>query len=113
MTYVDGRLSLFYIGVSPLKTVDYSLAIGLAISDDHGESFRRAFPGPVLSTGPHDPIGVTAGCVLKTNGYRMWYSYVAGGLGYRSGYAESPDGLEWTRRDEDGNIYGYTARRGP
>jgi hypothetical protein len=30
--------------------------------------------------------------------YRMWYSYDAGG-GYRLGYAESPDGLDWTRHD--------------
>jgi predicted GH43/DUF377 family glycosyl hydrolase len=30
--------------------------------------------------------------------YRMWYSYR--GHAYRIGYAESPDGLVWTRRDE-------------
>jgi predicted GH43/DUF377 family glycosyl hydrolase len=30
--------------------------------------------------------------------YRMWYSYR--GNAYRIGYAESPDGTNWTRRDE-------------
>ncbi|TXC88859.1 hypothetical protein [Paraburkholderia azotifigens] len=30
--------------------------------------------------------------------YRMWYSYR--GNAYRIGYAESPDGVSWTRRDE-------------
>lgn len=30
--------------------------------------------------------------------YRMWYSYR--GHAYRIGYAESPDGLTWVRRDE-------------
>ncbi|MCX4177454.1 MULTISPECIES: hypothetical protein [Paraburkholderia] len=30
--------------------------------------------------------------------YRMWYSYR--GHAYRIGYAESPDGVAWTRRDE-------------
>ncbi|MFM0011357.1 glycoside hydrolase family protein [Paraburkholderia sediminicola] len=30
--------------------------------------------------------------------YRMWYSYR--GQAYRIGYAESPDGVSWTRRDE-------------
>ncbi|WP_454732089.1 MULTISPECIES: hypothetical protein [Cupriavidus] len=30
--------------------------------------------------------------------YRMWYSYR--GQAYRIGYAESPDGKNWTRRDE-------------
>ena len=37
-------------------------------------------------------------CVLRDgNLYRMWYSYR--GSSYRIGYAESPDGLVWTRRD--------------
>ena len=31
-------------------------------------------------------------------GYRMWYA-AAGDAPYRLGYAESPDGLEWERRD--------------
>jgi hypothetical protein len=37
-------------------------------------------------------------CVLRDgNLYRMWYSYR--GPSYRIGYAESPDGIVWTRRD--------------
>lgn len=43
-------------------------------------------------------------CVLKENGlYKMWYSYR--GQRYRIGYAESEDGLEWTRRDADVGIH--------
>ena len=42
-------------------------------------------------------------CVLKENGlYKMWYSYR--GQSYRIGYAESKDGIEWTRRDKDVGI---------
>ena len=42
--------------------------------------------------------------VLMDNGlYRMWYSYDAG-EGYRIGYAESPDGLIWTRMDDQGGM---------
>lgn len=38
-------------------------------------------------------------CVLKINDkYRMWYSYR--GDRYRIGYAESCDGINWTRKDE-------------
>jgi hypothetical protein len=33
-------------------------------------------------------------------GYRMWYSMRTHSLGYRIGYAESADGLSWTRRDD-------------
>lgn len=39
-------------------------------------------------------------CVLKTDGnYKMWYSYR--GESYRLGYAESDDGIKWTRKDSE------------
>lgn len=38
--------------------------------------------------------------VMKENGaYKMWYSY-RGVNSYKVGFAESPDGITWTRRDE-------------
>jgi hypothetical protein len=43
-------------------------------------------------------------CVLRDGAwYQGWYSYVAGG-GYRIGYAESSDGVVWTRLDEQAGI---------
>jgi predicted GH43/DUF377 family glycosyl hydrolase len=33
--------------------------------------------------------------------YEMYYSVRLRGIGYRLGYAESPDGLEWTRKDDE------------
>lgn len=51
-------------------------------------------------------------CVVKENGlYRMWYCY-RGSLNYRTdrsqsyriGYAESADGVRWTRRDDEVGI---------
>jgi hypothetical protein len=42
-------------------------------------------------------------CVLKENGlYRMWYCFR--GDAYRIGYAESADGIAWTRTDEESGI---------
>jgi hypothetical protein len=43
-------------------------------------------------------------CVVRTDEgrYRMWYSYR--GDHYRIGYAESGDGLDWTRRDAEGGL---------
>ncbi|MBT4512411.1 MAG: hypothetical protein HOC20_09420 [Chloroflexi bacterium] len=42
-------------------------------------------------------------CVLKENSiYRMWYSYK--GEYYRIGYAESPDGFVWERKDDEVGI---------
>jgi len=41
--------------------------------------------------------------VIKENGiYQMWYSYK--GNNYRIGYAESNDGLNWTRMDEKAGL---------
>jgi hypothetical protein len=40
-------------------------------------------------------------CVLNENGiFKMWYSYKKQPRDYRIGYAESKDGLAWTRMDE-------------
>lgn len=42
-------------------------------------------------------------CVVKEDGiYKMWYSYK--GDNYRMGYAESIDGLKWTRKDHEAGI---------
>ena len=42
-------------------------------------------------------------CVIKEAGlYKMWYSFR--GESYRIGYAESANGITWTRKDEDVGI---------
>ena len=50
---------------------------------------------------------VSKPCVVKTAGlYQMWYSYRGNGdiTTYRIGYAESPDGFTWTRKDGEAGI---------
>lgn len=42
--------------------------------------------------------------VRSDAGYRMWYSIRSRGEPYRIGYAESPDGLAWTRLDDRAGI---------
>jgi hypothetical protein len=50
-----------------------------------------------------DEYAIARPCVLKENGlYKMWYSYR--GESYRIGYAESEDGLKWTRKDAEVGI---------
>ena len=42
-------------------------------------------------------------CVVRDEGlYRMWYAFR--GEAYRIGYAESADGLDWTRKDAEAGI---------
>jgi hypothetical protein len=48
-------------------------------------------------------FALTRPCVVRDGDrYRMWYSHR--GDSYRIGYAESADGLEWTRRDDQAGI---------
>jgi len=42
--------------------------------------------------------------IKDERGYRMFYSARTRGKGYRLGYAESPDGLRWERKDADVGI---------
>jgi hypothetical protein len=105
---VDGKVRLYYSGVTLRRDVSGHVMIGLAVSDD-GLYFRRAFAGPVHGSGPFDPYFTSAPAVLRTpDGYRMWY---VGGTQWReiNGKAElfyeirttrSSDGMIWNPRSE-------------
>ena len=46
-------------------------------------------------------VAIGRPCVLRDGDlYKMWFSYRGDAFGYRMGYAESSDGLTWTRRDQ-------------
>lgn len=50
-----------------------------------------------------DEYAIGRPCVLKEDGiYKMWYCYR--GQSYQIGYAESADGLQWERKDEEAGI---------
>jgi len=106
--FVGDRVFLYYIGMSLRRDVPYQLAIGLAISDDGAATFRRATPGPILSTGPFDPIFSSTHCVAYQDGmFRMHYvSAVAWqcygdrfDARYLIKYARSTDGISWLTED--------------
>jgi len=164
---VDGKRYLYYIGWNLGVSVPFRNAIGLAISQDGGETFARVSPGPILDRSLYDPCFTASSCVLREDrrwrmwylsglqwertgeglkhhyhikyaestdgvhwqrsgvvcidfqspgeyaisrpsvirdaeGYKMWYSYR--GTSYRIGYAESADGIRWTRKDEQAGI---------
>ncbi|MEA2721914.1 MAG: hypothetical protein QOJ39_3778 [Candidatus Eremiobacteraeota bacterium] len=73
-----GRVWLYYVGVTVRSDVPYQHSIGLAVSDD-GLAFERVATGPVLSTGPYDPIFVSTPFVRHTgSAYEMWYGSATG-----------------------------------
>ena len=57
--------------------------------------------GPVCIDLEDDEFGIGRPWVVRDpDRYRMWYSIRSRARPYRVGYAESPDGLTWTRLDD-------------
>jgi len=99
---------LYYGGWSRRASIPYSNWTGLAISDDGGRTFRKAFAGPVLDRTPQEIFSATAAFVLRDAG--RWHSWYASGVEwaeiggrleeyYVIKYAHSADGLVWNREN--------------
>ncbi|MDC4203446.1 MAG: hypothetical protein MPW14_04410 [Candidatus Manganitrophus sp.] len=160
---------LYYVGWQLSEEFRYRLFLGLAISNDEGETFNRYDSNPVLSPSEqersirsaahvlrdegswkmwyagggewidlegkrvptyqlrylesdalmkwgdvgricmefenNDEFGFGRPFVIKEEGlYRMWYSIRTRSKGYRLGYAESNDGINWLRKDGEVGI---------
>jgi hypothetical protein len=100
------RRYLYYIGWNRGVTVPFRNAIGLAVSDDGGQSFVRYSDGPILDRDTCDPFFTASSCVLVEEGlWRMWYLSCTGWdvresqprHRYHIKYAESADGIRWER----------------
>jgi predicted GH43/DUF377 family glycosyl hydrolase len=106
----DERTLMYYVGWNPGRTPLYYTSIGLAVSDDGGETFTRVSRAPIMARSDVDPWMVSSPCVLLDDGrWRMWYlsglslEEAAGVLHsrYHIKYAESNDGVHWRR---DGRV---------
>ena len=162
----EGKVFLYYIGWQRGTRVRYYLFVGLAVSEDGGDTFRRCSQVPVLDRSDGELFVRTAAHVRRDEGrwrmwyvagdkwidvkgkqvptynmrylespdkavwgkegrvcldlegddeygfgrpfvvregsrLRMWYSIRTVSKGYRLGYAESTDGLQWERRDDE------------
>lgn len=159
-----GRMWMYYCGYQKHVNIPYTSLLGLAYSDDNGETFQRAHEIPILDRRDGELFIRTGAEVIRTqNGYKMWYASgnewlkLEGKLvprydikylessqidawigkpvlaipleddeygmaipqvieinngyamffsvrsvskGYRMAYAESSDGISWTRKDE-------------
>lgn len=101
----DGdSLRLYYVGWNVVGTVPYRLSIGVAVSEDGGESFQRFSQGPIIDRNAQEPFFAASPCVLRENDtWRMWYVSCTGWQeingrwepAYHVKYAESFDGFDW------------------
>jgi predicted GH43/DUF377 family glycosyl hydrolase len=100
----EDKIFLYYIGWKPRSTTRMSLVAGLAVSTDHGETFKRLSRAPILNLTDEEPFSIlTAPCVLKQRAcWKMWY---VSGVEWKNPdlprynikYAESLDGINWKR----------------
>lgn len=102
----EGRKYHYYSGWSLGVTVPFYFYVGLALSEDGGESYRRVSAAPVLERSAVDPYLTASPCVLVEDGvWRMWYVSGTGWEArggrprhyYHIKYAESADGIRWRR----------------
>ena len=88
--------------------VSVETGIGLAISENDGESFERIGPGPVLSATLHEPCLVGDGFVRQYGGqFHMWYIFGHPWKNYpgqnepdriyKIAHAVSRDGIAWQK----------------
>jgi predicted GH43/DUF377 family glycosyl hydrolase len=102
----QGKKYHYYSGWSLGVSVPFYFYVGLALSDDGGESYKKISAAPILERNAIDPYLTASPCVLVEDGtWRMWY---VSGTGwemkeaqlrhrYHIKYAESSDGIYWHR----------------
>jgi len=103
---VDDKLYLYYVGYQLGMKVRYFQFEGLAISDDGGDSFKRALRVPVTDRSDTEMLNRTSAFVrLRNSQFEMWY---VGGSEwttvngkalpmYNIRYLTSSDGVNWEK----------------
>jgi hypothetical protein len=101
-----GKLYAFYLGWTVLVHVPFTNFIGVAVSEDGGEIFRRCLSVPVVGRSPENPLSVGYPFVLRDGaGWRMWFgSHLHWGpqgmeMLHVIKQAHSPNLLHWTPSD--------------
>jgi predicted GH43/DUF377 family glycosyl hydrolase len=104
----DGKVFLYYLGWYRGSSVPYHNAIGLAVSDDSGRTFKKLFDGPILDRTPKEPYSTMSLYVIqKDDTFYMFYTSVYDWIlvndryepAYHIRLATSRDGIEWTKAD--------------
>jgi hypothetical protein len=105
----DGDVIRAYVcGWSRRVSVSVETSVGLAISNDEGETFSHIGTGPIMSSSLREPFLVGDAFVrVFDNTYHMWYIYGTrwiNGEGknapervYKIAHASSNDGISWKR----------------
>ncbi len=96
----------FYGGWTRCKSVPFDVSLGMAISKDNGNSFKKIGNGPILSTSKDEPFIISSPRIRKFN--NTWYLFYISGTEwvldngkpepvYKIRMAISNDLLEWEK----------------
>lgn len=106
----DGNMVyIYYTAYSMSVKVPYRNAIGVAVSEDGGNTFKRMFDGPVVDRSKFEPYFVISPWVVKKgNQWHMWYASCTRWIlvddkpesVYHIKYASSNDGINWNRNNK-------------
>lgn len=107
----DGdQVRAYYAGWTRCESVPFNAAIGLAISRDEGETFKRLGDGPVLPYTMDEPFLLGSPRVRRFNGqWQLWYVSgkewrITDGKPepvYKIRMATSQDGVDWVKLGRD------------
>lgn len=99
---------LYYIGWSLRKDVPYHNTLGLAISEDGGNSWNKFSSGPIIGSSYKEPgyIG-TVDILIENDIWKMWYLSCRDWIEYNGvmeptydiKYASSKNGIDWNIED--------------
>jgi hypothetical protein len=96
---------LYYLGWNLAVTIPFRNAIGVAVAEQDSQEFLRVSEAPVVDRNNDDPISLSYPFLLWDDGrFRIWYGSCTEWSGstvsdyeFSLKYAESIDGLTWTR----------------
>ncbi len=105
---VDNKIYGYTSGWTRRKSVAIDSGIGLVISEDNGETYKRTGNGPILSSSLFEPFLVIDGFVKKFNNlFYMFYIFgkkwcepcenYSSERVYKIGFATSNDGINWNK----------------
>jgi hypothetical protein len=105
LAYRGTQRLLYYLGWNLAVTIPFRNAIGVAVSEQYSEEFVRVSEAPVVDRNNVDPISLSYPFLLWNEGrFRIWYGSCVEWDGdkvsdyeFSLKYAESNDGLNWTR----------------
>jgi hypothetical protein len=107
----DGEyVRAYYAGWTRCESVPFNVAIGSAVSEDGGRTFRKLGNGPILSYSPDEPFVMSGPKIRYFNG--QWYLFYISGRKWKlvDGRAEpvyklrmaiSDDGIHWNKLNKD------------